>query len=268
MKILEIKNLNFNYKDKTVFNNLNLTIDEGSFTTIVGNNKSGKTTLIKLICGLLDSRESIIAGYSYIDSKKIHDNSIMFGVVFSDTNNKFLFETVYKEMAFHLENLNIKPEKIEKIIIETAKKFSNLSLLDKKIEDLTNSEKQEVQIMISLLHKPKILLLDNCFTMMNKTTKNKILKVLQNYIKEDKLTIILTSTNLEDTLMSNYTYVLNKGNIIMEGSPISVLREESILNRAGLELPFMIDLSLKLEFYELLETEIIDMDRMIDTLWK
>ena len=122
--------------------------------------------------------------------------------------------------------------------------------------------------MISLLHKPKILLLDNCFTMMNKTTKNKILKVLQNYIKEDKLTIILTSTNLEDTLMSNYTYVLNKGNIIMEGSPISVLREESILNRAGLELPFMIDLSLKLEFYELLETEIIDMDRMIDTLWK
>ena len=61
---------------------------------------------------------------------------------------------------------------------------------------------------------------------------------------------------------------LNKGNIIMEGSPISVLREESILNRAGLELPFMIDLSLKLEFYELLETEIIDMDRMIDTLWK
>ena len=165
-------------------------------------------------------------------------------------------------------NKNGQKNRFEKIIIETAKKFSNLSLLDKKIEDLTNSEKQEVQIMISLLHKPKILLLDNCFTMMNKTTKNKILKVLQNYIKEDKLTIILTSTNLEDTLMSNYTYVLNKGNIIMEGSPISVLREESILNRAGLELPFMIDLSLKLEFYELLETEIIDMDRMIDTLWK
>ena len=122
--------------------------------------------------------------------------------------------------------------------------------------------------MISLLHKPKILLLDNCFTMMNKTTKNKILKVLQNYIKEDKLTIILTSTNLEDTLMSNYTYVLNKGNIIMEGSPISVLREESILNRSGLELPFMIDLSLKLKYYNLVDKIILNQKEMVEMLWK
>lgn len=268
MKILEIKNLNFSYNDKQVFNNLNLIVEEGSFTTIVGNNKSGKTTLVKLMCGLLDSKESIIAGYSYVDSKKIHDNSVVFGVVFSDTNNKFLFENVYKEMAFPLENLNIPADEIEKRIIEVARKFSNLNLLDKKIEDLTNSEKQEVQIMISLLHKPKILLLDNCFTMMNKKTKNKILKVLQSYIKDNNLTIILTLTNLEDILTSTYTYVLNKGNIIMEGNPISILREESILNKAGLELPFMIDLSLKLEFYELLDTEITDMDRMVDTLWK
>ena len=54
----------------------------------------------------------------------------------------------------------------------------------------------------------------------------------------------------------------------MEGKPSSVLREEKILNRIGLELPFMIDLSLKLEFYELLDDEITDMDRMVDTLWK
>ena len=58
------------------------------------------------------------------------------------------------------------------------------------------------------------------------------------------------------------------GEIIMEGKPSSVLREEKILNRIGLELPFMIDLSLKLEFYELLDNEITDMDRMVDTLWK
>jgi len=268
MKILEIKNLNYSYKDKKVIDNLSLTIEEGSFTTIVGNNKSGKTTLIKLICGLLDSKESIIAGYTYIDNKRIHDNSKLFGVSFSDINNKFLFKDVYKEMAFPLENLNIKPVDIEKRILTIAKEFSNTKILDKKIENLTNSEKQELLIMISLLHNPKILLLDNSLSMMNKETKTKVLKVLRKYIEENKLTIILATTNLEEIIDADYTYVLNKGNIVMEGKPLSVFREETILNRVGLELPFMIDLSLKLEFYELLTEEITDMDRLVDTLWK
>lgn len=268
MKILEIKNLNYSYKNKKVIDNLTLSIEEGSFTTIIGSNKSGKTTLIKLICGLLDSKDSIIAGYAYVDNKRIHDNSKFFGVSFSYANNKFLFTDVYKEMAFPLENLNLPVEEIEKRILTTAKDFSNTKMLDKKIEDLTNSEKQELLIMISLLHGPKILLLDNSFSMMNKKTKEKVLKVLKKYIDEYKLTIILTTTNLEEILDSDYTYVLNKGNIIMEGNPLSILKEEKILNRVGLELPFMVDLSLKLEFYELIDEEIIDMDRLVNTLWK
>ena len=268
MKVLEIKNLNYNYQNKKVIDNLNLTIEEGSFTTIIGSNKSGKTTLIKLICGLLDSKDSVVAGYAYVNNKRIHDNSKVFGVSFSDSNNKFLFTDVYKEMAFPLENLNIEVEEIEKRIVSLAKDFSNTKILDKKIEDLTNSEKQELLIMISLLHEPRILLLDNSFSMMNKTTKDKILKVLKKYITEKKLTVILATTNLEEIIESDYTYVLNKGSIVMEGVPISILREETVLNRIGLELPFMIDLSLKLKFYELLTEEITDMDRLVDTLWK
>ena len=96
----------------------------------------------------------------------------------------------------------------------------------------------------------------------------KIQKILSERIERDKLTVILTTTNLNEIISSDYTYVLNNGEIIMEGKPSSVLREEKILNRIGLELPFMIDLSLKLEFYELLDDEITDMDRMVDTLWK
>lgn len=268
MKILEIKNLNYNYQNKKIIDNLNLTIEEGSFTTIIGSNKSGKTTLIKLICGLLDSKDSVVAGYAYVNNKRIHDNSKFFGVSFSDSNNKFLFTDVYKEMAFPLENLNIEVEEIEKKIVSLAKDFSNTKILDKKIEDLTNSEKQELLIMISLLHEPRILLLDNSFSMMNKTTKDKILKVLKKYITEKKLTVILATTNLEEIIESDYTYVLNKGSIVMEGVPISILREETVLNRIGLELPFMIDLFLKLKFYELLTEEITDMDRLVDTLWK
>ncbi|MDD6224131.1 MAG: ABC transporter ATP-binding protein [bacterium] len=268
MTILEIKNLEYSYQDKKVITNLNLSIEEGSFTTIIGNNKSGKTTLIKLICGLLDSKNSITIQDNRANTRPLSNNFQFFGVVFSDIENKFLFQDVYQELAFPLENLNLKKEEIEKKIVDIAKEFRNTKLLDKKIEDLTISEKKELLVMISLLHDPKVLVLDHAFSMMNKKTKEKIGRILLEKQKKEKLTIILTTTNLEEIIDSDYTYVIHNGQIIMEGKPLMLLREDKILNRVGLELPFMIDLSQKLKFYELLTEEITDMDRMVNALWK
>ena len=266
--IIDIKNLNYKYAKTAIFKDFNLSIKEGSYISIAGNNTSGKTTLIKLISGILPSKNSITIGYSYVDNNRIHDHSKEFGVVFGDNFNTFLFDDTYKEMAFPLENLNIEVKEIEKRILDLSKQFEINKLLDKKTYDLTNSEKQEVQIVIALLHKPKILLLDNAFSMMDKKTKQKIKKALKEYQKENKLTIILTTTNLEDTLDTDYLYVINEGNIVIEGEPLVVLKEDSLLNKLGLSMPFMVDLSLKLKFYELLDDIEIDMNRMVNTLWK
>ena len=103
---------------------------------------------------------------------------------------------------------------------------------------------------------------------MNKKTKEKVLRIIKNRIQKDHLTVILTTMNLEEILDSDYTYVLSNGSIVMEGNPLKIVKEERLLNQVGLELPFMIDLSLKLEFYELLTGVITDMDRMVNILWK
>lgn len=266
--ILEIKNLNYKVGKTIIFQDFSLSVQEGSYISIAGNNKSGKTILIKLICGILPSKNSISIGYSYVDNNRIHDHSKELGVVFGNNLNSFLFETVYKEMAFPLENLNLERKEIEKRILEIAKIFGISKLLDKKTTDLTNSEKQQVLLAISLLHQPKILLLDNAFSMMDKDTKQKIKKVLKEYQQKNHLTIILTTTNLEDTIDTDYLYILNQGNIVVEGIPLTVLKEDTLLNRLGLSLPFMVDLSLKLEFYQLLNNIELDIDRMVNTLWK
>jgi energy-coupling factor transport system ATP-binding protein len=266
--ILEIKNLNYKYGTTTIFKDFNLSVKENSYISIAGNNTSGKTTLIKLIAGLLPSKNNIIIGYSYVDNNRICDHTKELGIVFGNNLTSFLFEDVYKEMAFPLENLNKEVVEIENKILEIANMFGISKLLDKKTKDLTSLEKQEVLIAISLLHEPKILLLDNAFSMMDRKTKERVKKGLIEYKKKYKLTIILTTTNLEDTLDTDYLYILNKGNIVVEGEPLTVLREDTILNRLGLSLPFMVDLSLKLEFYELIEKIEIDMDRMVDNLWK
>lgn len=266
--ILEIKNLNYKYNKTTIFKNFNLSVKENSYVSIAGNNTSGKTTLIKLISGILPSDNSITIGYSYINNNRIHDNSKDLGVVLGNELNSFLFEDVYKEMAFPLENLNIEVKEIEKRILEISSLFKMNKLLDKKTSDLTNSEKQTLLIAIALLHNPKILLLDNAFSMMDRNTKNVVMNSLKTYQQENKTTIIQATTNLEETLTSDYLYIMNDGDIILEGEPLTVLKEDTLINRLGLSLPFMVDLSLKLEFYELLNEIEIDVDRMVNTLWK
>lgn len=266
--ILEIKNLNYKYTKTTIFKDFNLSVQEGSYISIAGNNTSGKTTLIKLIAGILPSKNSITIGYSYVDNNRIQDHSKDLGIVLGNSLNSFLFEDVYKEMIFPLENLNKDTLEIEKRVLELSNLFGISKLLDKKTSDLTSSEKQEVLMVISLLHQPRILLLDNAFSMMNIKTKQRIKKALKEYKKKYNLTIIQTTTNLEDTLDTDYLYVINEGSVVIEGEPLIVLKEDTLLNRLGLSLPFMVDLSLKLEFYELIKGIEVDMNRMVDNLWK
>ena len=82
------------------------------------------------------------------------------------------------------------------------------------------------------------------------------------------MTIILTTSSLTETLFSDYLYIINESTIILEGEPLSVLVKDNILNRIGLEVPFMIDLSVKLQDYNLLTTTELDMERMVEELWK
>lgn len=266
--IIEIKNLNYKVQDTTIFKNFNLTVKNGSFTCIAGNNTSGKTTLIKLINGTLPSNNTITIGYSYVNDQRYNDHAIEIGTVYGNNLNYFLFDDVYKEMTFPLENLNLKKSEIEKRILEISKFFGVNKILDKKTYDLTNREKQELLIVLALLHEPKVLLLDNALSMMDSKSKEHMLRKLKEYQIEKNLTIVLTTTNLEDALDSDYLYIINKGNIAIEGRTLEVLKEDTRINRLGLEIPFMVDLSLKLEFYNLLSNIETDMDRMVDTLWK
>lgn len=266
--IIEIRNLNFKYDDSIIFNNFNMQIKDGSFTCVAGNNTSGKTTLIKLISGELSVTNTITIGYSYLNANRLYDHSTEMGVMFGDRLNTFLFDDVYKEMAFPLENLSIAPAEIENRIIEVAKFFNINHLLDKKTYDLTNSEKQVVLIAIALLHRPKILLLDSPFTMMDYQTKKKIKDKLKLYREKHNLTILLTTANLEDCVDCDYLYVINHGNVVLEGKPLAVMQKDTLIKKLGLELPFMIDLSLKLKFYEIIDYIELDIDRMVNTLWK
>ena len=92
--------------------------------------------------------------------------------------------------------------------------------------------------------------------------------ILKEYIKTYKVTILITTINLNNTINSDYLIIMIDNNIILEGKPLEVLDKDNIINKVGLDLPFMIDLSSKLRDYNLIEKIEIDKERLIDTLWK
>ena len=128
------------------------------------------------------------------------------------------------------------------------------------------SEKEKVMIASALIHKPKILLLDESIYKLNASDKKLIFKVLKEYQKEYKLTIILITHDLEDTLLSDNILVLDKGKIVMYDTKEKIYQDEK-LEKLGFNLPFIVKLSHNLMLYDLLDKVYFDSGEVMDKLW-
>lgn len=267
-KIIEIKKLKFNYENNSVFDGLDLIVDKGSWVAIAGPNGCGKSTLVKLIVGIL-KRENHI----YIDGLQLNNKTLMeirrrIGVVFQNPDNQFVAETAKDDIAFPLENLEYPPEEIHYRVEKIAKLLKIEDILEKEPHRLSGGQKQKVALASALVINPKILILDEALSMIDPNDRKDILEVLTKLHAEQELTIITISHNLEESLFADKLILINKGKVIVEGIPTEVLKQDKIINKLGLELPFMVDLSIKLQFYGLLNRIILDMDEMVVELWK
>ena len=95
----------------------------------------------------------------------------------------------------------------------------------------------------------------------------KIISYFRYLIRNYDVTILINSTRLEDILATDNLYILSDSEIILKGKPLEVLQNDNILNKAAIKVPFMIDLSVKLKDYNLIDEVELDMNRMIERLW-
>lgn len=265
--IIKIEKLFFKYKDKQVFNDLNLNIQKGSFVSIIGPNGSGKSTLIKILTGLLKYE-----GYINIDGYNLNDTYIKeirrkMGVVFDNPDDHFVSETVIDDLAFTLENLQYTKEDITNSIKQISKKFKIEDILEKEPRQLTNSEKQKVSIASSLIFNPKMLILDESLHQLTPSDKKEVLSILKDYQKKNKLTIIMITHNLENTLFSDRIIVLDKGKIYLDDTTYNIYNNIEKLTKLKLNLPFIVQLSSKLKQENIITKIYIDTQQLIEDLW-
>lgn len=246
----------FFYKD--LWKDFNLYIDKNKFTTISGPNNCGKTTLMRIL-----NRDIITDNMILIDEKDINDYSI--GEFSSTVQGVFPLEIIFQEKTVEEEIAlyNINREEVGEII----KGLNISSTVKKQVKNLTVEEIVLVQIALALLKKPKIVLLDNIHPYLKERTKE-VLEFLKKYQEKYELTMVQTTIHLEDSLPTDALYIFENGMIALEGKPIEVLENDTRINKIGLELPFMMDLSVKLRDYDLIDTIELDKERLVDSLWQ
>ena len=254
MDKIKVENLTFSYdKEINAVENVSFSIEEGSYTTIIGHNGSGKSTIAKLLIGLLEKDQGSI----YVDDVELTMESLYeirdkVGIVFQNPDNQFIGATVSDDIAFGLENHQVETSKMQGIIEKFAEKVKMTDYLLSEPTKLSGGQKQRVAIAGVLAMSPEILIFDESTSMLDPQGKAEINALIQEIHKESKITIISITHDIEEVSHSDHVIVMDGGHVVMDGKPDDILRKEDDLIRLRLDIPFA------LKFTKALRTNGID----------
>ena len=235
MKAIEIKNLFFGYSSKTgTLKNINLDINKGEFVAILGHNGSGKSTLAKILVGLLPAS----MGTVNILGQELNEENVdklrqHIGIVFQNPDNQFVGVTVKDDIAFGLENRCIPADRMNEIIDEYSKIVGMDKFLDSNPENLSGGQKQRVAIASVLAFMPDIIIFDEATSMLDPQGVREVNEVI-NSLKGSK-TILSITHNLYEAIKADRIIVLNKGEVVLIGTPDEVFKEKEILKASNLD---------------------------------
>lgn len=266
-QVIKVSNLHFSYDKVDVIKGIYFQVSKGAITTVIGNTGGGKTTLVKLLSGLLEG-----TGEIELFEKKRAELSISklqtISIVFSNPYQQFVTDTVFHDLIFPLENIGLKKEEIDKYVDDIVKLFKIENLLEKKPSNLTVEEASIVAIAIALVTKPQLLILDDAFMHMGALKKKQIFRILRQLNRKFHLTIFNVTHDSNEMLYGSEVILLYNGKIVLKGALEDVLKSEKILKKYHYELPFMAELSDKLRYYNVIDNPVLDMNRMVNLIWK
>lgn len=244
-KIIEVKDLLFEYEEglKTI-NQISFCIEKGTYTTILGHNGSGKSTIAKLLIGLLGKQSGEIwLGGVPLNEETLNEIRSQIGIVFQNPDNQFIGATVRDDIAFGLENMCVDPNEMDEIINEYATKVDMLEFLDHEPTKLSGGQKQRVAIAGILAMSPSIIILDEATSMLDPKGKTEINSLVHQLNKEKNITILSITHDIEEAALSDYVILLNNGEIIDQGKPEKVLKNKEQLESLSLDVPFAYKIS-------------------------
>jgi energy-coupling factor transport system ATP-binding protein len=246
MNIIEVENLTYSYdkNEKNAVDGVSFSVPEGKYVTLIGHNGSGKSTLAKLLSGLIANFEGKITIFGKeVKKNTIHEIRKKMGLVFQNPDNQFVGSTVRDDIAFGLENRQVKTEEMDPIIDTYSSKVGMKDFLDKSPENLSGGQKQRVAIAGVLAMHPELIIYDEATSMLDPVDKKEILDITFNLRNENpKLTVLSITHDVEEAYRSDYVLVMNAGKLVLQGTPQEVFAHQEELRSIRLDAPFFFSL--------------------------
>ena len=256
--MIETKNLSFIYreedmesgeiKEEKVLKDINIEIEKGSFTAVLGHNGSGKSTLSKHFNAILlpSGGKVYVKGMDTADENNIFNIRQSAGMVFQNPDNQMVAALVEDEVAFAPENLGVEPKEIRRRVDECLEIVNMTKYAQSSPSKLSGGQKQRVAIASVLAMNPEILILDEPTAMLDPKGRSEVIKTIKMLNEEKDITVVLITHYMDEAAQADRTVVIDDGEIVLDGTPKEVFKNVEKLKSLGLDVPQVTELAYEL----------------------
>lgn len=248
---------------------VNLRVQKGEFLVIIGHNGSGKSTIAKHFNSILlpSQGEVYVDGINTKEEDRLWDIRQRAGMVFQNPDNQIVATIVEEDVAFGPENLGVEPAEIRKRVDEALEAVNMLDYAHHGPHLLSGGQKQRVAIAGVLAMKPDCIILDEPTAMLDPSGRHEVIETIKRLNKEDGITIVLITHFMEEAVDADRVVVMEKGKIILEGTPREVFSKVRELKEIGLDVPQVTELAYELRKCGIdIDNDILTIEEMVDEI--
>ena len=230
--------------DVVVFEDLNLTVEEGSFVAVLGSNGCGKSTLAKHFNSILlpSGGKVYVCGLDTADEEKLISIRRRVGMVFQNPDNQIVANVVEEDVAFGPENLGVASPMIRKRVDEALQQVGMFEYRKHAPHLLSGGQKQRVAIAGVIAMEPKCIILDEPTAMLDPRGRQEVMETILRLNKEKGITVVLITHHMDEAAQAQRVIVLHKGKVTADGTPAEVFSQVEKLHEIGLAAPETVEL--------------------------
>jgi len=224
---------------QTALDHIDLDVQPGQFIAILGHNGSGKSTLAKHINALLAPTE----GSLWVDGKDVTQEENILpvrktaGMVFQNPDNQIIASVVEEDVGFGPENIGVPTDEIWQRVEESLKSVGMLQYRHHSPNKLSGGQKQRVAIAGIMAMEPKCIVLDEPTAMLDPNGRKEVLHAAHELNRKKGVTILLITHYMEEVVDADYVYVMDKGHVVMQGTPREIFSQVGTLKEHRLDVP-------------------------------
>lgn len=278
MDLIKLENVDFSYmvdeeengtsQKIKVLEDFNLTVEKGSFVAVLGHNGSGKSTVAKLINGILfpEKGRVLVDNQQTADDDSIFDIRKKVGMVFQNPDNQIVASIVEEDVAFGVENLGYSPEECRKRVDEALKTVGMYDLRERAPHKLSGGQKQRVAVAGIIAMKPMCIVLDEPTAMLDPSGRKEVMDTVKMLNKQDGITIVLITHYMDEAVQADRVVVIDDGKIKADGTPRNVFKDVDKMKSMGLDVPQATELVYNLNLKS--ENTILNADECVEFILK